>query len=188
MNLIYFTHYNLEDKNYYGVKKKIFSQYKAFNKYTDTGLIYFNGYNIEFLSSEKKIIKSFKNKIDKRIHMYDYLYKVIKENNVKNLYIRYPYTDFYFINFLKKIKKLKIFLEIPTYPFHDEDKRLKAKITYLIENFYINQLKNYIDYIVTFSDHEKIFDIKTIKIENGIDLEDIPLRIPEKHEYINLLG
>lgn len=190
MNLIYFTHYNLEDKNYYGVKEKIFSQYNAFNKHIKTGLIYFDNYNMIFLNEkeEKKLIAIFKNKLKKRTQMYNFLYNVIKENNIKNLYIRYPYTDFYFINFLKKIKSKKIFLEIPTYPFHNEDKRLKARITYLIETFYIGKLKKYIDYIVTFSDHDEIFGIPTIKIENGIDLNKIELRKPVKHENINLLG
>lgn len=190
MNLIYFTHYNLEDKNYYGVKKKIFSQYKAFNRYIKTGLIYFDKYNMFFLNEkeEKKLITRFNNKIEKRTQMYNFLYNIIKERDIENLYIRYPYTDFYFINFLKKIKNKKIFLEIPTYPFRNEDKRLKARITYLIETFYIGKLKKYIDYIVTFSDHDEIYGISTIKIENGIDLNEISLRKPIKHENINLLG
>ncbi|KLO24336.1 hypothetical protein X275_00630 [Marinitoga sp. 1197] len=192
MNLLYFTHYNLEDKNYYGVKKKIFSQYKVFNNHIKTGLIYFNKFNMCFINEneDRKTIITFRNKIEKRVYMYKYLHKIVEENNVKNLYIRYPYTDFYFVSILKKfkLKKIKIFLEIPTYPFEKEGKTSKDRILNLIDMIFNNKLKKYVDYVVTFSEHEEIFGIKTIKINNGIDVKNIPIRNFKKHEGLNLMG
>jgi glycosyltransferase involved in cell wall biosynthesis len=51
------------------------------------------------------------------------------------------------------------------------------------------QLKKYVDRIVTYSKHEKIFDIPTVHIVNGIDCSLIPIinKVIHKDQIINLI-
>lgn len=72
---------------------------------------------------------------------------------------------------------MKIILEIPTYPYDGEKINhtgIKKK-KYWIEKKYRKSLYKYVDRVVTFSEDDEIFGIKTIKISNGIDLETISL-------------
>ena len=69
--------------------------------------------------------------------------------------------------------KKKIILELPTYPYDLEIK--KDNIFTKLDKKYRLNLYKYVDRIVTYSDDEEIFGIKTIKISNGIDIEKISI-------------
>ncbi len=99
--------------------------------------------------------------------------------NVDFIYIRYPLADKWFINFLRRIKdikpSLKIFVEIATYPYDGEAKSLSKRMRFLKDRTHRVRMKKYVDYIVTSSKFNSIFDIPTIKIINGIDISSVPL-------------
>ena len=186
---------------YNGVAKKILSQIKALKENNiDIELCYIN---IEKEDIVRKIYKKNislesycykKNKILKKIilNMYVYFYKKLKEyilkNNIEFVYIRYIYSGNYkFIKFLKILKRngIKIILEIPTYPYDKElsSMGVMGRIKLLQDKYYRNQLKNYADKIVTYSEDKNIYGISCINISNGIDLEEITLINKKKKEH-----
>ena len=90
---------------------------------------------------------------------------------------------------LKKVG-IKCVTEIPTYPYDSEFKGypLKYKIPLYIDMMFRNQLAAKMEAIVTFSNEERIFGQRTIRISNGIDLEIIPLHNPHKQTDIHLIA
>lgn len=81
-----------------------------------------------------------------------------------------------FIKALKKIKKesnCRIIMEIPTYPYDREYLGRIIDIPLFLKDLYNRRkLKSVIDKIACLSDEEYIFGIKTIKISNGVDIND----------------
>jgi len=108
------------------------------------------------------------------------------------LYIRIEVIDRFFIEFLKGIKRQNphviIIGEIPTYPYDKEFTWLNLPL--LVKNrIHRKRLKLYIDRIVTLSNDEEIFGIKTIRIVNGIDTAGIKVLASEKKdEKIRLIA
>lgn len=88
-------------------------------------------------------------------------------------YIRYEFSDPGFIGLLKVLRKAcpKIVLELPTYPYEDENNdNILSKTRLLIDRHWRKQLHHYIDLIVTFYDgYETIFGIPVQVIPNGFD-------------------
>lgn len=98
------------------------------------------------------------------------------------LYIRRTVADKAQIRFLQRIREkyptCKILLEIFTYPYDkDEFLRMNAWPFWIKDKWYRRSWKKYIDRVVTYSEDNSIFGIRTIQIRNGIIVEDI---IPRK--------
>lgn len=175
MKLLYITSVNLENKNFLGVEKKIASQIKGFKE---------NGIEAEHINF-LPVKNSYLTKINRRINpfscnSYIDLNRKIEYEKFDILYIRYTLADYKFIKLLKTAKKInsniKIIVEIPTYPYDGEYKSM-SKIPIIIKDrLFRGELKKYVDNIVTFSSDDIIYNIKTIKINNGIDLNNVTLR------------
>ena len=94
------------------------------------------------------------------------------------IYIRYPFTTKGLVDFLNRCKsvnsKVKIVLEMPTFPYHKEWKGIK-KLLALGDYKYRNLLKRWVDRIVHYGLETEIFDIPTIKSSNGINLSRVPI-------------
>ncbi len=115
------------------------------------------------------------------------LYTYILDNQFTQVYIRYSHFANPFFNwFLKRLKQkgIIILLEIPTFPYDDEyvGAKLSLKIIKYVEGFYRNYFHKYVSRIVTFSNEDEIFKIKTIKIHNGIDLNIVPQKQETNNE------
>ena len=124
--------------------------------------------------------------IYKKIYIDLYSYDFVYIRNIQ------PVTYSY-IKMLKMLKKynnkIKIILEIPTYPYNNENDTLRKKIVLLISKIPSLKLKKYVDRVVTFSTHNEILGIKTIKTINGITCADIHLRKPKPlNQDINLIA
>lgn len=172
---------------YSGITKKIRYQVKALNECGfETDLCYLgwdkDGNQVRWVGD--KVQKNFGNgikaKIEKRFE-YNSLYHYIIENNISFIYIRsFNNAEPFIIAFVKKIRKrgVKIIMEIPTYPYDMEGKELSmsSKLRFNINKFFRKNLANNIDAIVTFSDYDKIFGQKTIKISNGVGFDALPLK------------
>lgn len=189
MKILYYTQQEANENH--GIYKKILYQVKALKK---------RGYIVDLISNKiaqndivrvlqdsNKEIKELERSSLRFIKFTRYInykkvYKLIEKEKYDLIYIRYPQAAMpFFNNFLKKIKEnvgSKIVLEIPTYPYDDENKNMRGlkKIKILLEKKYRKYLKNYVDKIVTFSEDTKIFEIDCINIENGIDLEEIKIK------------
>ncbi|MGL5965499.1 MAG: glycosyltransferase, partial [Fusobacteriaceae bacterium] len=183
--MIYFNYINPLEK---GVRKKIEFQKKSFKKLGYQT----NEIKVDFLKGhqnlfyENKVLlnnltvnaTSFKEKIIKNLE-WKKVCTVVKdkviENDIDLIYIRYPGSNKYFIKFLKKIKmnNIKIIIEIPTYPYDKESK--KIHISKILDKIYRQKLYKYVDKIVTYSEDKEIWGIPCINISNGIDLEEVKM-------------
>lgn len=119
-------------------------------------------------------------------------------NEAKNtdfIYIRKNIFDKSYIKLLRKLRrenqKIKIFVEIPTYPYFQEWDRLIDRPFIWKEKKSIPKVKNenLVDYYMTLSDDDFIFGIKTIKLNNCINVGDIsPKQMSHSFDEIHMIG
>lgn len=132
------------------------------------------------------------------VHMKSrYKYREIADYIIRNdfdfIYVRYIHNGTpFFLRFLELLKKhhVKIFLEIPTWPYDLEFKysTLSSRILLFIEKWTRKRFKKYVDRIVTVQNYESILNVPTIKISNAVDLSTIPMRKPVSHKGFVFLG
>ncbi len=172
---------------YSGITKKIRYQVKALNDCgVETELCYLGwdefGNQVRWVGD--KVQKNFGNgikaKVNKRFE-YNSLFNYIIDNNISLVYMRsFINAEPFLISFVKKLKQrgVKVVMEVPTYPYDKEIKELSrsGKITYYIDKLFRNSLSKNLDAIITFSDYDRIFNQKTIKISNGVDFDSLPLK------------
>lgn len=183
MKLLYVTFHELNPAA--GVTKKILDQVGAFQK---------NGVQTSLLAiysdNDKRSAKIDNEELSEISHgikgqiqirrLYRKIIEYVESNYINTLYIRYTQeADPFYVDFLKKCKRLgcKILLEIPTYPYEGEcaKQSLVLKTQILVERYFRNRLRHYVDFIVTTSDFDTILGIKTIKISNAVNADNIPL-------------
>lgn len=183
MKILYFTQSDINELR--GVSKKILSQVEAFNNLGHECILCYKERStrtiLRKIYQKNLIISEYSRTIVGRLFSlirYNDLISFIQKNKIELIYIRY-YKDCnpFFLKFLKNLKKIKvkIIIEIPTYPYDLEniDQGFFKKIFYFIEKHSRKNLKKYVDKIVTFSPDKKIYGIETIRIENGVDLSKV---------------
>jgi hypothetical protein len=113
------------------------------------------------------------------------------------IYIRKAwFMDGDLIRFLDKFKKVsshtKILMEVPTFPYDNEGKHLNMLPLIIKDKIWRKKLYQYVDRIVTYSNHESIFGIQTICVSNAIDVNGIKQRTlnqdNHKKNEINLIA
>ena len=184
MKILFLVYHGFSEVS--GISKKIHYQVKGLreNGY-EVHLCYYdfdtNGHRCRYV--DDKVIKDYgtgalaglRQRID-----FDCIYDYCKENGIQFVYARcFQNASPFLIRFFKKLKKLgiKAVTEIPTYPYDKEfdtfsrQERLGLKIDQLFRNRLYRQQSA----VVTFSDAEKIFGQRTIRISNGVDFDSIPL-------------
>ena len=172
---------------YSGITKKIRYQVKALNDCgVETELCYLGwdklGNQVRWVGDkvQKNFGRGIKAKIEKRFD-YNSLYHYIIDNNISLVYMRSLINaEPFIISFAKKLRRkgVKVVMEIPTFPYDHEGKELPLpnKIRFNINKlFRYSQAKN-LDAIITFSDYDRIFNQRTIKISNGVDFDSLPLK------------
>lgn len=165
-----------------GIKNKVFAQVKAFEELgLKTDLLYFENKNIILYTQEETVVKTTHNKISFLSYLYGGFLKKIDIRSYDYIYIRHFLTNPLFLILLALIKiknkKIKIFMEIPTFPYQFEFNLMsfKKQLEQKIDKFCTYFFKFFIDKIVTFSSKPYIFGIPTIKTDNGIDSEKFGL-------------
>lgn len=200
MSVLFFVNHVLQEHS--GVKRKILEQVSAIKKITGKNVY------LSFLATEPKRnfrvvdefeIDAFYKFIPPQIFaalFYSKILKFIKDKNIKTIYIRYTqFSNCFFINFLKKLNQLGIYvvLEIPTYPYDLESKnaRVLKKIQVYFEKTTRLEMINSVSDIVTFTNEGMILGKKPISISNAApSLTDIDLKYlkkPKPKGVINLL-
>ena len=114
---------------------------------------------------------------------YDCVYDYCVSEGIEFVYARcFQNANPWLIAFFKKLRRAGIHAvtEIPTYPYDGEFKNFEWKIRaeLKIDQMFRERLYQQMDALVTFSDAERIFGQRTIRISNGVDLESIPLHEP----------
>lgn len=161
-----------------GIEKKILNQINAFRKH---------GYKcrVFYIDSEKsskyRVILS---KLPGGNRYNKWKSSAIREP-INFIYLRRPsYISGEFIKYLKEIKtnniNAKIIMEIPTYPYDKEYKGGIEKIALMIDKLNRRRLKGVVDRLAVVSnkDLKTLWDIPTLSITNGVDVERISVRTP----------
>lgn len=183
MKLLFLIFHGFDESN--GISKKIQYQIKALKA---CGLdVYTCFYDASSQGSccwhiDNKILADYGKgtmaKIRKRID-YSPIIDFIKNQNFNFVYIRsYHNANPFTINLVKRLKKqgAKVIMEIPTYPYDNEYRTTSMKADLLVDKMFRHQLAKTLHAIVTFSDIDRIFGQRTIRISNGIDFDAIPIK------------
>lgn len=193
-----------------GVYKKIISQGKAFSKYYEVKILYKENNSLCIHDLSNNIVDIFENffsasKIEKqklyKIRRFmdlnklnTYIYKYIKENNIKILYIRKYFLLNKGLNYMKYAKSklgCNIIYEMPTYPYTGEILYRKKYLSYLINWYLEYKIEKIVDFITVILGEDIEFKSKKyISIMNGIDASRIKAKnkLKLQTQDINLIG
>lgn len=126
---------------------------------------------------------------------YQCIYDYCKLNGIQFVYARcFQNANPWLIRFFKRLRRLgiKAVTEIPTYPYDQEFATFsrQERLGLRIDQLFRHRLYRQMDAIVTFSDAERIFGQRTIRISNGVDFDSIPLHDfhPSVDGTIHLIG
>lgn len=175
-----------------GISKKIFYQVDGMRQCgVDTKLSYLfidkDGFHKRMADDTviKNYGKGFLAKIKKRI-CYESLLKYILNEKIELVYVRYVHNaNPALIHLFKSLKKekVKVVMEIPTYPYDQEYKGLSMDYQRILffDRCFRQTLAREVYKIVTFSDYTEIWGKPTIRISNGIDFEQIKIKTNTWH-------
>ncbi|MCU0341121.1 MAG: glycosyltransferase [Spirosomaceae bacterium] len=180
-----------------GIKKKVFAQARAFRQH---------GFGVDVLFFENQTVKiegdnaQISHQQPRKWAFLRFLYGgYLNQIDIKQydfVYVRHFLTNPLFLWMLYRLKKhhptIKIFMEIPTFPYRFEFgtmpfvKRLELWIDERCTPFF----RRWITRIITFSSQPTIFHIPTIRTDNGIDIEQFGLldKAPFDGQTLHLLG
>jgi len=170
-----------------GLWKKNINQMDFFNQ---------SGFDVQYFHLESNDNFYVNSLIKNSPYFSQYKWKKLSNftKHVDIIYIRYPMGDREMVQTLKEIKikspKIKILLEIPTYPYLDELTNKKISFFYIRkDNFATQNLYKYVDRIITFSNDDEIWGIPTFKISNTVNFEKISsIKKPVSNNCINLIA
>lgn len=184
MRILFLVYHGFSDAS--GITKKIHYQVKGLRENGhEVHLCYYDfderGHRCRYIDDQ--VIKDYgigklaalRQRLD-----YEPIFEYCKLNGIQFVYARcFQNASPVLICFFRKLKKIGItaVTEIPTYPYDQEfinfswDIKLKLKLDQLFRN----QLSKEMAAIVTFSDAERIFGQRTVRISNGVDFDSIPL-------------
>lgn len=178
------------DNQLFGVQTKILSQCRVFSEY---------GYQVELIERKgEKTIVHIDNGYPQTIRSHQtwiknhYVRSVLdKQNQLRDIkeyirgkkydacYIRYDFSDPNFICLLKELRKicLTVALELPTYPYEDENRAsCLSRVKLAVDMVFRKQLHHYIDFVVTFYDgFNTLFGIPVQVVPNGFDFSTMSL-------------
>ena len=195
LRILYFSAMNINLLELSGVAKKIIAQCNAFREQCGENNVYLASFdeNNNFVIRGKDYYHDIKYKKSNRRQLrlsriYPNLAQVIDELSIDVVYFRAYNLTFQTIKLFKKIKSfhVKIYMEIPTYPFWKEKRfsiinNLKRRKIVLAASETASMilygattltLKKYIDVIVTFSNIKSLWGIPVLGISNGYDFEN----------------
>ena len=98
--------------------------------------------------------------------------------------IRYGLATYPMLRWLREIRNTNehaiILLDMPTYPYEEEWKGLYGIVALEVDRILRKELAHYVDYILHSGSEKQIFDIKTVRMTNGVNIDRIPIRVPEE--------
>lgn len=190
MRKLLYIAFNNRENTLFGVRAKILSQCRAFCEWgysvdlierrgPETVVVTENGETVTVKERKAGIHNYYvRSVLDKQYQMLD-IKAYVKDKQYDACYIRYDFSDLGFVSLLKQLRAIcgKIVLELPTYPYDDENKKkVLSRMKLAVDVYYRKQLHNYVDNISTFyGGNETIFGIPTIVIPNGFDFSTMSL-------------
>ena len=184
MKILFLVYHGFSEHS--GISKKIHYQVKGLRENGhDVRLCYYgfaeNGHSCRYIDG--KMLKDYgKGKwagLRQRIG-YGCILDYCLQEKIEMVYARcFMNANPFLVRFFKKLKVagVKAVTEIPTYPYDEEFKNFewKMRMGLKIDQMFREKLYQQMDALVTFSDAERIFGQRTIRISNGVDFDSIPL-------------
>lgn len=200
MRILFLVYHGFSEHS--GISKKIHYQVKGLRENGhEVHLCYYaqdgNGHWCRFVDDEviqdygRGKLAGFRQRIS-----YDRIYDYCIRAGIEFVYARcFQNANPWLISFFKKLKKAGIHAvtEIPTYPYDQEftNFSLKQRMGLRIDQMFREKLCQQMDALVTFSDAERIFGQRTIRISNGVDFDSIPIhhcQQPIANGQLHLIG
>lgn len=200
--LVFIVFGEIEDKAS-GIHAKIINEFLELSKYFSESVLYSAKYcdkevAVYDYKSRKVVQCKSLNYLDRPIRSLYYislLKKQLRNDNGAFIYLRHAHnTELNYLSLLRQLKNAgnRLYLEVPTYPYDQEYKTFfsKAGFLLLLDKLFRCYFKKYIERIVTFSDDDIIWGIKTVRISNGVDFSKIRLKVStsRKRDSFNLIG
>lgn len=170
-----------------GISKKIWGQVEGLNRCgIDTRLCYYDvdgeGNGAWKVQDEAIQVfgKGIRAKVRKRMD-YRAVVSYVRREQIAVVYMRsFHNANPFTIHMIKEFRRAgcKVVMEIPTFPYDQEYITFGMRVELLIDRLFRRKLAGLLDGIVTFSDAQAIFGQRTIRISNGIDFNEVPLRRP----------
>lgn len=198
MRILFLVYHGFSEHS--GISKKIHYQVKGLKENGhDVRLCYYgfaeNGHRCRYVDGE--VLKDYgvgriaavRQRID-----YNCIFGYCVQERIEFVYARcFQNASPWLIRFFKKLKKAGIHAvtEIPTYPYDAEFAGFSrlTRLNLKIDQLFRNRLYQHMDALVTFSDAERIFGQRTIRISNGVDFDSIPLHKPlSMNHELHLIG
>lgn len=176
-----------------GVGKKIIGQVHSFSKSYETKLVSYAESGLFECSNEKSLFVKAKFGF-RRLSLYYHILKLLKKEYFDFVYIRYHLADplYALLLLILKMKGCKIVIEIPTYPYAPSfEKKLSSFLKLFVDRISYPLLHFSVGRIVTYSNDDNIFGIKTIKTLNGIDFNKekiVTKTFDENNQTISLIS
>lgn len=170
-----------------GVDKKVDNQIRVFGKYFDIS-------KIVIPREKSNAIKSIMWRLPFFSFGRNYSAGLEQIKEPDFIYIRYVPVDLKFLAFIRTLRqtfpKCKIVLEIATFPVKKELLMSKTMWPFYFKNqIHSQKLKKYVDKVVTYNVYKVVYGIPTIRISNGICLDEVkPRENFTEGETINLLA
>lgn len=199
MKILFLVFHGFDEFN--GISKKILSQVNALKENGHEVIVCY--YMVDKDNHRKRFINSdiledfgegFFAQLKRRM-CYNSLLNYIIDNNIELVYIRSELNaNPFLVSFFRKLKtnRVKVVIEIPTYPYDKEYKykSIKASLEHYIDILFRKQLVKQTNGVVTFSNHSTIFGGKAINISNGINFSSIKakLGVNDTTKSLNLIG
>ena len=195
MKVLFLIFHGFDPNN--GISKKISYQLEAIRSLGhEVHICFMDENNSKKRIVDNTIIADYGNgigsKIKKRIE-FSSITKYAINNHIDFVYIRSnhnanPFT----IHMVKQMKKagIKVVMEIPTYPYDSEYHAQGMDKQIFQDKIFRKSLAKQLDAIVTFSDYDKIFGQRTIRISNGIDFNSVKMKsvVNETSKEMNMIG
>jgi glycosyltransferase involved in cell wall biosynthesis len=163
--------------------------------YSENGLV--NSDRVT-LSQSVPIGSTPKHTLKHAFHFYFFIDKYLRYNvnwlEYDFIIIRHMPMHPNFFRLLKYLKSkhshLKIIIDFPTFPYHDELNRgIKGKVLAQMDVFFRKKLKKYVDIALYNGNIDEIYGIKVIKVLNGIGLDGLESEriLPDFSETLNVV-
>lgn len=191
-SLLYITNVDLDHS--FGYDQKIWGQIEVFSKefnriflcYRHQDILTFKEVvSLTIVAEEKKYVTVIP--ILRDFLFFHHIKSLFVRKEFDVVYFRYPQSNLAHFDFLKAIKKMKavkVFHEIPTYPYDEEFKGIKGRIIIGFDKLVRWKYHEFIDYIVMVSsDRNELYNIPVISIENGVRQQSIQC-VEKVHEDV----
>lgn len=134
----------------------------------------------------------FRNKLFKTREFYNVIVQNIDASKYDVILIRFHLIMPAFIKMLEQFRnanpKVRIVIDLPTYPYYREWNGLLGKVLLQVDRVFRSRLKDKVDLLLHYGNDEKLFGIRCLNVSNGILPKQVRITPKVNQEKVNLLA